>query len=183
MLYVVSMYERGGICMHSTYSITEVAEKLEISTSTIRKYEQDYFLDIIRNEIGHRVYTNSDIDILKKIIQLKNEGANIHLIRKMLDKEEIIKLPVEISNNESPAYVTYMDNIERFKIDIVEGLQEQFGGILQKELQEQEERIVERITQKQSEQIRAENSRLMDYIAVTREEEKKKGFFGRLFNR
>ncbi|HZK57428.1 MAG TPA: hypothetical protein VFD17_03870, partial [Clostridia bacterium] len=129
------------------------------------------------------VYTNPDIDILKKIIQLKDEGANIHLIRKMLDKEEIIKLPAEISNNESPAYATYMDNIERFKSDIVEGLQEQFGGLLQRELQEQEERIIEKITQKQLEQIRVENSRLMDYIAATREEGKKGSFFGRLFNR
>ena len=163
----------GGIYMHSTYSITEVAEKLEISTSTIRKYEQDYFLDIMRNEIGHRVYTNLDIDILKKIIQLKKEGANIHLIRKMLDKEEIIKLPAEILNNELPMHVTYMDNVERFKIDIIEELQKQFKGLLQEELQRQEERIIEKVTQKQLEQIQSENNKLMNYIAVTREEEKR----------
>ncbi|HDR5039246.1 TPA: MerR family transcriptional regulator, partial [Bacillus anthracis] len=65
--------------MQGTYSITEVAVKLSISVSAVRKYEQDYSLDIMRNEIGHRVYTDSDIDILKRIIELKKEGANIHL--------------------------------------------------------------------------------------------------------
>ncbi len=164
--------------MHSTYSITEVAERLGISASTVRKYEQDYFLNIMRNEIGHRVYTNTDIDVLEKIIELKQEGANIHLIRKMLDKEEVVELPVEILNNEPFTHATYMSNIEQFKTDIIEELEKQ----LQEELQEQEERIIKRITQKQLNQMQSENKKLMDYIAATREENKR-GFFSRLFNR
>ena len=137
----------------------------------------------MRNEIVHRVYTNSDIDILKKIIQLKKEGANIHLIRKMLDKEEIVKLPTEVLNSESRTYITYMDNVERFKVDIIEELKEQFKALLQGELQKQEQKITEKIIQKQSEQIQLENSKLMEYIAATREKQRRRGFFGRLFNR
>jgi len=43
--------------MDDLYSINDVARKLGISISTIRKYEQDYSLNIMRNESNNRVYT------------------------------------------------------------------------------------------------------------------------------
>ncbi|HDR5039236.1 TPA: hypothetical protein QCR75_005693, partial [Bacillus anthracis] len=100
--------------------------------------------------------------------------------KKMLDKEDLVELPVEILDNMPP---TYTNNIEQFKNDIVKELQEQFKIQLQEELQKQEDRIIKKVTQKQLEQIQSENNKLMDYIAVTREEEKKKGFFNRIFGR
>ncbi len=165
--------------MQGTYSITDVAIKLDKSVSVIRKYEQDYSLDIMRNEIGHRVYTDADIEVLKRIIDLKNEGANIHLIKKVLHKEELIDLAPEVLGS----IPTYTHSIDQFKKDIVKELQEQFKMQLQEELQKQEERIIEQVTQRHQEHIREENNRLMDYIAMTREEEKKtkKSFISSLF--
>lgn len=64
-----------------------------------------------------------------------------------------------------------------------ERLKDEFKKALQEELEKQEARIIEQVTQKQLEQIKAENNKLMEYIAITREEDKKKGFFGRLFGR
>jgi len=76
--------------MDSLYSINDVAEEIEISVSTIRKYEKDYSLEIMRNESNNRVYTDKDMEIFKKIVKLKKEGASIHLIRKLLANEGII---------------------------------------------------------------------------------------------
>lgn len=151
--------------MDSLYSITDVSEKLSISVSTIRKYEQDYRLNIMRNESNNRVYTEDDIEVLKKIIELKSEGANIHLIRKILAKEDIVaEVPEVIEENKLDAY-----SIDLFKVQLIK----EFEGVLDKKLEEQEKRI--------REQIKAENQRLIDYIDSARSE--KKSIWSKLFRK
>lgn len=164
--------------MHDMYSINDVAEKLAISISTVRKYEKDYSLDIMRNESNNRVYTDDDIEVLKKIVQLKSEGANIHLIRKVLASEGVIDQVPEVLNSVPSS------TIEEFKADIVKQiadvvsenekkLKEEFQKELDEKLQMQEERI--------KEQVKAENQKLMAYMQESREN--KKGFWSRLLGK
>ncbi|WP_129600921.1 MerR family transcriptional regulator [Anaerophilus nitritogenes] len=168
--------------MDTLYSSNDLAEKLGISVSTVRKYEQDYNLEIMRNESNNRVYTEKDVEIFKKIIELKNEGANIHLIRKILANEGIVETVPEVLDT----IPLHTESIEAFKADVINQiadivsekervLKEEFEKQLDEKLQHQEQRI--------REQIQAENKKLMDYIATTKENEKNKGFWSRIFGK
>lgn len=68
------------------YSIGEVAKRFDLSDGTIRKYENDFNINIPRNELGHRYYTEKEVAVFDQIIKFKKEGANIHVINKMLDR-------------------------------------------------------------------------------------------------
>lgn len=73
--------------------------------------------------------------------------------------------------------------IENISKQVTDRIREEIRKEMQEELEKQEKRIIEEVTQKHLEQIQAENNKLIDYIAATREQEKKKGFFNRLFGK
>lgn len=166
--------------MDSLYSINDLAQKLGISISTIRKYEQDYRLNIMRNESNNRVYTETDIEVFEKILELKSEGANLHLIRKILAKEDVAhEVPIVIEENNLNLYsidlfqeqvIKHIDDIINKKVN---SIKEEFNIVLDKKLEEQEQRV--------REQIKAENQKLIDYIDNVRSE--RKSFWNKLFKK
>lgn len=91
-----------------TYSISELATRLNMSTSTLKNYEEKFDLKIERNDRGHRRYTESDEKLFKLIIRIKNQGATLDVIKKILiskniiqDKELKIKTTAEIKSESS----------------------------------------------------------------------------------
>lgn len=64
------------------YSSKDVAKSLNIQESTLRKYclllEQEKY-HFLKNEQGHRGFVDSDIIVLRKIIELKNKNSDITL--------------------------------------------------------------------------------------------------------
>ncbi|PDY30451.1 DNA-binding protein [Bacillus thuringiensis] len=62
--------------MKTLYSPGEVAEQLNIQSSTLRKYadvlEKEGYT-FIKNERGHRKYRESDVMVFRKVINLKND--------------------------------------------------------------------------------------------------------------
>lgn len=76
---------RGRVLLEKErHSLTEICAIIGIKASTLRKYEKDYNLSVPRNELGYRFYTDNEISLLRKIISLKEQGENIHRIRKQL---------------------------------------------------------------------------------------------------
>jgi len=66
-------------------NINEVAEKLGIHTQTLRRWEKEIpILDIKRDSKGHRFYSDSDVDILQKILALQAEGKDFKRILSIL---------------------------------------------------------------------------------------------------
>lgn len=167
---------------------------LNISTNTIRKYEEDFQLNIARNELGHRIYRQEDVEILKQIIEMKNTGANIHVIRKVLLKNHIVD-----EQREANASLVTLDQItvSEFKEIMLKQVAEM---ILQREkelveefeqkLESAREEIAHQIRcefekreEKIREQIEAENQKLLIKINEMREKEKNKGFFRKFFSK
>ena len=70
------------------YKIGEVAEILEIEQHTLRYLENSLKLKINRNERGDRLYTDSDLDTLRLVMQLKNKGLNTTAIKLALENTE-----------------------------------------------------------------------------------------------
>lgn len=61
------------------YSITEVSEMFELNASTLRFWEKEFdVLKPTKNKKGNRLFTQKDIDLLRKIVELvKQKGYTI----------------------------------------------------------------------------------------------------------
>jgi DNA-binding transcriptional MerR regulator len=68
----------------SYYSISDLANEFEISTRTIRYYEERGLLNPQRTEYGVRRYSKKDRTALKLILRGKNLGFTLEEIQEML---------------------------------------------------------------------------------------------------
>ena len=66
------------------YYISEAAKKVQVESHVLRYWEEELELPIMRNEMGHRCYTEKDIRQLKEIKQLKEQGLQLKAIRTIL---------------------------------------------------------------------------------------------------
>ncbi|MCP1134004.1 MerR family transcriptional regulator [Paenibacillus polysaccharolyticus] len=68
-----------------TYSISEVAKKLDLTVYTLRYYDKEGLMPFVeRNSTGTRQFKDSDIDFLKIIQCLKATGMPIKDIREFI---------------------------------------------------------------------------------------------------
>jgi DNA-binding transcriptional MerR regulator len=69
-----------------SYSISEVAEKLNLTVYTLRYYDKEGLMPFVeRSSNGTRLFKDSDIDALKVIECLKSTGMPIKEIKKFID--------------------------------------------------------------------------------------------------
>lgn len=66
------------------YSISQLAEEFQLTTRTIRYYEELQLLSPKRNESGRRVYSRKDYARLKLIIRGKRFGFSLEEIKEMI---------------------------------------------------------------------------------------------------
>ena len=84
----IRSYFLQGSCFlmeEKRYIISEVAEKTGIETHVLRYWEDELGLDISRNEMGHRYYTESQIQLFKQIKELKDSGFQLKAVKAVLD--------------------------------------------------------------------------------------------------
>lgn len=91
------------------YSISQVAEEIDVSTGTIRHWEKemDGLIIVRRDEQNNRYYTREDIEQYQKINRLREEGfslANIKKIFEMMSSDSP-------SNGEDSGQLTYINPI------------------------------------------------------------------------
>lgn len=87
--------------MNGSYSIGEVCEILKCEHHNLRYIEKVLKLNINRDTNTERLYTEHDLNILKMVFELKNEGLNYKAIKKVLERqEEVITDKVEESKND-----------------------------------------------------------------------------------
>lgn len=75
------------------YLIKEAASMVGVETHVLRYWEEELKMDIHRNEMGHRYYTQRDIEVLSKVRDLKEKGLQLKAIRNYLEmrREQIAK--------------------------------------------------------------------------------------------
>lgn len=88
------------------YIISDASKKIDVEPHVLRYWEEELGLSIPRNEMGHRYYREEDIDTLKTVKRLKEEGfqlraikmvlPDIHKIEK-LDSKNILRLREELN--------------------------------------------------------------------------------------
>ena len=73
--------------MNNRYTITDAANVLGVHAHTLRYWEEELQLEIPRNELGHRVYYEEQIELFKNIKDLKEEGYQLNAIRMQVGHE------------------------------------------------------------------------------------------------
>ena len=109
------------------YMISDAARMVEVESHVLRYWEEELDLPIARNEMGHRYYTEDDIQLLKHIKKLKERGYQLKAIK--MDISENSEL---ISHEEM-----LPQTMKPEKAEVLEGNAEkmqQFQNILSKAL-------------------------------------------------
>ena len=83
------------------YSIGQICKLLEIENFNLRYIEKTIWLNIKRNTVGERIYSQKDIETLKFIFELKDKGLNYKAIKNVLEhQKEIVVDRVEPEDEE-----------------------------------------------------------------------------------
>lgn len=82
------------------YYISEAAKKVQVENHVLRYWEEELQLPIKRNEMGHRYYTEQDVQQLQEIKLLKEQGLQLKAIRTVL-----FKMP-KLNTDETPIQST-----------------------------------------------------------------------------
>ena len=88
------------------YMISEASKRVGVESHTLRYWEEELDLPVKRNEMGHRYYKESDIELFKMIKKLKEQGFQLKAIKLLLadmqkidstDNIAMIKLKEELN--------------------------------------------------------------------------------------
>ncbi len=133
--------------MHETrYMISEASKRIDVEQHTLRYWEEELTLHIPRNEMGHRYYREEDIEMLKAVKILKEQGYQLRAIKmllpeiqklKNLDKEDMNKIKQEwdkkyleaINREETASEVTTSIGKEVYPMENT-GLKEKQGDVM-----------------------------------------------------
>lgn len=69
------------------YYISEASKLVQVEPHVLRYWEDELALPIGRNEMGHRSYTQEDIERFRRIKHLKEQGLQLRAIRMVLHGE------------------------------------------------------------------------------------------------
>lgn len=82
------------------YYISEASKLVAVEPHVLRYWEDELSLSIGRNEMGHRSYTQEDIERFRQIKRLKEQGLQLKAIRTVLHGENAFPLTdVESTKN------------------------------------------------------------------------------------
>lgn len=163
---------------NSLYTTKEASEIINISQSTLRKYEEKYSIHVQRNEKGHRRYSIENINDFNEIVKLKNEKKN----RKQISLNNINQYKDDLENTiknsiENNSYISLESqndirrNFEKYITTFTNNLFENnnnilldnFNNCLNDKVDGPIEKLVNLI-KVENNQLRSENKRLMNMI-------------------
>lgn len=78
------------------YIISDASKKIDVEQHTLRYWEEELELHILRNEMGHRYYREEDIELLKAVKLLKEKGYQLRAIKMLLPQ-----IQQQLCNSES----------------------------------------------------------------------------------
>lgn len=155
------------------YMISEAAKRVNVETHVLRYWEEELSLSIGRTEMGHRYYTEEDIQLFCCIKELKEQGISLKelkgLIPDMLRTREKLKLQKEMKHTESISSDSTAETSEKLSDSTIDQLQLQIGKIFQNAMLENNKILEESVSQVITQKILKE----MNYLfqAQDRQEE------------
>lgn len=77
--------ERGIVMM----LISDAAKEVNVENHVLRYWEEELHLPIKRNELGHRYYTEEDVERFKQIKSMKERGLQLKAIKMILKNGKV----------------------------------------------------------------------------------------------
>lgn len=105
---------------HAVYVISVAAELAGVHPQTLRIYERKGLVDPARTSGGSRRYSDADIELLRRIQGLTNEGLNLAGVQRVLFlEEENRRLRAELERTRARAEADVADVERRNRFDLV----------------------------------------------------------------
>lgn len=79
------------------YLISDAAKLVNVESHVLRYWEEELKLPIKRNELGHRYYTEKDVERFREIKELKEQGFQLKAIRMFLRDGKLSVEPVHVA--------------------------------------------------------------------------------------
>lgn len=89
--------------MGKTYLISEAAGQVQVETHVLRYWEEELGLPIKRNKLGHRYYTDSDVEFFKEVKKMKDSGLQLKAIRMYMKNGQIVPGSISVEETELEA--------------------------------------------------------------------------------
>ena len=70
------------------YIISDASKMLKVESHVLRYWEEELEIKIPRNEMGHRYYTEGNIESLRKVRDLKKQGYSLKAIKNMVNPKK-----------------------------------------------------------------------------------------------
>lgn len=155
------------------YMISEAAKRVNVETHVLRYWEEELSLSIGRTEMGHRYYTEDDIQLFCCIKELKEQGIQLKelkgLIPDMLRTRDKLKLQKEPKEDPTASNSVSEEQLDMASNASLEKIQLQIEEIFQHAMLENNKILEESVSQSISQAIIKE----MNYLfqAQDRQEE------------
>lgn len=151
---------------------TAVAEMLGVSASTVQRWVKHLGLEMQRNEYGHYIYSEEDIEKLKKFQQELQKGTAVpksHMMKKQRRGAAVVKSRSLLQEEELQTKIKELENRLNNKADSVVAYQ-----LLQHrgEIEELEHKVV--MLTEQLEELQEKFAEMATAIENMQKEKKKK---------
>jgi MerR family transcriptional regulator, heat shock protein HspR len=104
----------------AVYVISVAAELAGVHPQTLRIYERKGLVDPARTTGGSRRYSDADIDQLRRIQELTNEGLNLYGVARVLELEaEVARLKRQLADVRRQASDAVADTHRQYRRDLV----------------------------------------------------------------
>ena len=153
------------------YSISDASKKVNVETHVLRYWEEELCLIIPRNDLGHRYYSEDDINTFLKIKKLKEKNYSLHEIKDIIKKDNAVsksssKNQLTIASGTGDAV---LKNDENGKLD---RFREIMNQIVSSAIENNNRQLAEAICETTSERVMKE----MNYLFRTLDEDEETRF-------
>ncbi|WP_304943019.1 MerR family transcriptional regulator [Vallitalea guaymasensis] len=154
------------------YIISDASKQLDVEPHVLRYWEEELELNIPRNELGHRYFRAEDLNILKSVKKLKEQGLQLKAIKMMLpgileedklcEEEDTPKQEIQEVSKAVPMEVSESGSSK------VQQFQEFLQCVLEDTLKENNQILKEQLTKEVSSEVR--------FLLEEREEKEEKRY-------
>ena len=150
------------------YSISEAAKLMNVEPHVLRYWEDELCLNIPRNSMGHRIYTDDDLKIFKSIQNLKANHISLKDIKSQIPSSgqasDTAVSPSGQSGIKTNEDAQHGDKMTQFKSILT--------NIIKDAMSENSRELSDHISSRVSEDVRKE----IDYLVRQREESEEARF-------
>ncbi len=154
--------------------ISDAAKKVQVESHVLRYWEEELKLPIKRNEMGHRYYTNKDIERFVQIKNMKERGLQLKAIKMILKDGKLDVLPMDGELQEDMVVEEQqgmaIEVVERKEVAVTEESKEEKAQRLQWLLKQLIKETLQENNRELSKEIRESVVKELDYQFRCQEE-------------